>query len=240
MDYALITGASGGIGREIAFQLAREGYGLYLHYNKNEAGITELINEIKQITSQVWKVKADLAEIHSYKKIVESIHHPIDVLILNSGTSYVGLLTDMKAEEINELIQTNLTSPVLITKEIIPSMVKKRAGKIIVISSIWGMTGASCEVLYSTVKGGLNTFVKALSKELAPSGIHVNGVAPGAIDTPMLENLEADDVRAVCSEIPMGRLGQPKEVADVVTFLTSAKSSYINGEIISITGAWYC
>lgn len=240
MKYALITGASGGMGRAMALQLAEDGYGLYLHYHQNENSITDLINEIKQKTNQVWKIKADLSENDSYKKVTESIHHSIDVLILNSGTSYVGLLTDMRNDEINKMIQTNLTSPILLSKEFIPSMVTKKEGKIIVISSIWGITGASCEVLYSTIKGGLNTFVKALSKELAPSGIHVNGVAPGAIDTAMLNTFEKEDIKAICNEIPMGRLGKPEEVANLVSFLTSSNSNYINGEVISINGAWQC
>ncbi len=238
MKYALITGASGGIGREMALSLARKGYSLYLHYHENEQSIDELMNEIKEV--DVRKIKADLSKREGVEKIIRSIQHPIDSLILNSGSSYVGLMTDMTDLQVEEIVQHHITSPFLLTKALIPSMVKCKSGNIVAISSIWGLTGASCEVLYSMVKGGLNTFVKALAKEVAPSGIRVNGVAPGAIATKMLADFSEEEIDTLCNEIPMGRLGEPKEVAQLVTFLLSDQSEYVNGQIISINGAWHC
>ncbi|RXI97948.1 SDR family oxidoreductase [Anaerobacillus alkaliphilus] len=238
MKYALITGASGGIGREIATALAKEGYGLYLHYHKNEDSIDQLREEFGHSTT--WKIQADLSHKSGVADIVNQVLHPIDVLILNSGASFFGLLTDMTDSKVDEMIQLHLTSPLLLTKAFLPTMIQKKTGKIAVISSIWGVTGASCEVLYSTVKGGLNTFVKALAKEVAPSGINVNGVAPGAITTSMMSQFDKDEIASLCEDIPMGRLGKPEEVADLVTFLISEKASYINGQIININGAWYC
>ncbi|MFN7250772.1 MAG: elongation factor P 5-aminopentanone reductase [Anaerobacillus sp.] len=238
MKYALITGASGGIGRQIAKSLASEGFSLYLHYHKNEQSIDELRKELSH--TETWKVKADLATKTGVRNILDAINTPIDVLILNSGNSYVGLLTDMRDTEIEEMLQLHLTSSILLTKALLPTMVQKKTGNIVAISSIWGLTGASCEVMYSTVKGGLNTFVKALAKEVAPSGIRVNGVAPGVIATNMLAGFSRDEIEILCEDIPMGRLGEPKEVAELVTFLISNKSAYLNGQIISINGAWYC
>lgn len=239
MKYALITGASGGIGSAIAKGLAKDGYNLYLHYNQNERLIDELIAQLHGVTN-VYKVKADLSMDTGVTKIINSINHEIDVLVLTGGNSYVGLMTDMTDPQVEEMIQLHLTSPFLLTKRLLCPMVRKKAGKIVVISSIWGSTGASCEVLYSTLKGALNTFVKALAKEVAPSGINVNGVAPGAIDTKMLSIFSSEDLQVIKDEIPMGRLGTPQEVADLVLFLTSEKASYINGQIININGAWYC
>jgi 3-oxoacyl-[acyl-carrier protein] reductase len=238
LKYALITGASGGIGREIALALGEAGYGLYLHFHQNEQVIDDLMAELKE--TETWKVKADLAKKTGVSEIINNVNHDIDCLILNSGTSYVGLMTDMSETKIEEMIQLHITSPFLVTKALLPAMVEKKAGNIVAVSSVWGLTGASCEVLYSMVKGGLNTFVKALAKEVAPSGIRVNGVAPGAIATNMLADFSNEDIEELCREIPMERLGEAKEVADLVTFLVSEKSTYINGQIISINGAWYC
>ncbi|MGO4887716.1 elongation factor P 5-aminopentanone reductase [Anaerobacillus sp. MEB173] len=236
--YALVTGASGDIGSAIAISLARAGYSLYLHYNKNEQRIHQLQEQIGKERATL--IQADLSEKSGVDKLLSQIRDEIDVIIHNSGNSYYGLLTDMKAHEIDEMIQLHLTSPVLITKQLLPTMIKKKTGKVIVISSIWGLTGASCEVLYSTVKGGLNTFVKALAKEVAPSGITVNSIAPGAIETVMLHHLSELESEEICEDIPMGRLGKPDEVANLVAFLLTDKASYINGQVISINGAWYC
>lgn len=237
MKYALITGASGGIGREIARSLANEGYYLYLHYHENEQSIDELINELN---TPSWKIKADLSSRDGVMNLINFISHPIDYLVLNSGKSFVGLMTDMDEQHVEEMVYLHITSPFLVTKALLPSMISRKKGDIVAISSIWGITGASCEVLYSMVKGGLNTFVKALAKEVAPSGIRVNAVAPGAIATNMLADFNKEEIADICNEIPMGRLGEAKEVAQLVTFLLSPKASYINGQVIEINGAWHC
>lgn len=237
MKYALVTGASGGIGKAISLKLAENGYGLYLHYNQNEREILALTEQIDNVPT--YPIQADLSEKSAVSTILSQIHHDIDVIIHNSAAAYFGLITDMDDQEVYDMVQLQITSPFLLTKYLLPSMIRKKAGDIIVITSIWGFTGASCEVLYSMVKGGLNTFVKALAKEVAPSGIRVNGIAPGFIDTKMNSHLTEEERESLLQEIPMGRFGMPSEVADLVEFLLSDRAAYINGEIISINGAWY-
>lgn len=235
--WALITGASGGIGQAIARTLAEEGgYNLYLHFHQNEQGVQKLADSL---SVQTKLIRADLSSVDGYYQLTGALMHPIDVLILNAGLSHVGLITDVTDQEVQKMVQLHITSPFLIAKQLIPSMVRKKAGKIIVISSIWGSVGASCEVLYSMVKGGQNTFVKALAKEVAPSGINVNGIAPGTIETNMLKYFTDEDKQAILDEIPMGRFGKPEEIGHAVAFLISEKSSYINGEILNINGAWF-
>ncbi|PWA13565.1 short chain dehydrogenase [Pueribacillus theae] len=239
MKYALLTGASGGIGKAAAYRLAERGYGLYLHYHKNQDEIEALKTQLKQFDLPIHLLRADLSKKEAVKEMLPEIVHEIDTVIHNSGNSFFGLMTDMEDNEVFEMVQLQITSPFLLTKYLLPSMIRKKSGNIIVISSIWGITGASCEVLYSMVKGGLNTFVKALAKEVAPSGIRVNGIAPGAIATNMLSHLSKAEISELEEAIPMGRLGEPSEVAHLVDFLLSKRSAYINGQIISINGAWY-
>lgn len=235
---ALITGASGGIGSAIAKKLASEGYFLYLHFHQNEKSINELIKQLSEKTECI-KVNADLSMQNGVKKLISQLNHKVDLLILNSGKSYYGLMTDMSEDEVQQMVQLQITSPYMLAKEIIPSMVNKRDGNIIVISSIWGIVGASCEVLYSMVKGGQNSFVKALAKELAPSGIRVNAIAPGAVETDMLQSFTNEDLLSLAEEIPLGRIGQPDEIADAAVFLSSKKASYITGQLLSVNGGWH-
>ena len=234
--WALITGASGGIGQAIARKMAKEGYHLYLHYHTNDHAIKHIIDEVDV---EVYPICADLSTSDGVSALLRQLHHSIDVLIHNSGMSFFGLMTDMNDDEINKMIHLHITSPFKLTKEILPNMIKKRKGHVIMITSIWGLTGASCEVLYSMVKGAQNTFVKALAKEVAPSGVYVNGVAPGAIETKMMSGFTVDELSAIKEDIPMNRLGQPNEVADAVNFLVSDDASYINGQILSVNGGWY-
>jgi 3-oxoacyl-[acyl-carrier protein] reductase len=233
---ALITGASGGIGKAIAKKLAGEGYKLYLHYHKNEESILTLIKELQ---ADCTMVKADLSIADGPGQLVKQLADPIDLLVLNSGRSFFGLMTEMKNEEIQQMVQLQITSPYMISKELIPSMVSRKSGNIVVISSIWGEIGASCEVLYSMVKGGQNTFVKALAKELAPSGIRVNAIAPGAVATDMLQSFSEEDLADLEEEIPLGRIGKPEEIADAVLFLSSNHASYITGQVLSVNGGWH-
>ena len=238
MKSALITGASGGIGRSIATQLAKEGFNLYLHYYKNKESVDELINGLPN--ANIHAICADLSQSDGVEILLSQLHEPVDVLVHNSGNSYFGLVTDMCDEMVQKMVQLHVTSPFLLTKRLLPHMISNKKGNIVVISSIWGLAGASCEVLYSMVKGGQNTFVKALAKELAPSGIRVNAVAPGAIDTNMLRLFSDEEMEMLREEIPMGRIGKPEEVAKAVSFLISEQASYITGQILSVNGGWYC
>lgn len=236
--YVLVTGASGGIGRAISLQLAQEGYSLYLHYYQNRDSMRKLMDDLSHFDGEYIPIQADLSSLEGYRGLVSNIFS-IDAIIHNSGMSHYGLLMDLQEKQAEELITTHVTSPLLVTKELLPKLIAKKKGNIIIISSIWGQTGAACEVAYSTVKGAQISFVKALSKEVALNGIRVNGIAPGAIKTPMMTTFTEEDVVNISREIPMGHLGTPENIADVVSFLLSEKSAYITGQIIPVNGGWY-
>jgi 3-oxoacyl-[acyl-carrier protein] reductase len=236
--YLLITGASGGIGQSIAIQLASKGYHLYLHYNRNEASIRKLVDKLAPFGGEYITIQADLSDPIGYTKLCSQIFS-LDGIIHCSGISHYGLLIDLKQEEAESLMQLHVTSPLMITKELLPKLIQKRSGNIVVITSIWGQTGAACEVAYSAAKGAQIAFVKALSKEVALNGIRVNAIAPGVVETPMMSQFTEEDKDMLKSEIPMGRLGNPNEIANGVVFLLSNESSYITGQVLSINGGWH-
>lgn len=236
--YALITGASGGIGQEVAYTLAAKGYNLYLHYNQNEASIRELLDKLFPFGGEYMPISADLAIPDGYKTVCPQIFS-LDAIIHCGGNSKYGLLMDLEQKEAEALLNVHVLNPLMLTKELLPKLLSKGAGNIIVITSIWGQTGAACEVAYSTAKGAQIAFVKALSKEVALNGIRVNAIAPGAINTTMMEGFSQDEIDGITYEIPMGRLGQPEEIAKGVAFLLSEDASYITGQVLAINGGWY-
>ncbi|PLR84278.1 3-oxoacyl-ACP reductase [Bacillus canaveralius] len=236
--FILITGASGGIGSAIAKKLAKNGYSLYLHYHRNTVGIKQLMSELNELEGEYIPIQADLSSPSGYKKIASSVFS-LDAIIHNSGNSHSGMLIDLDEQSAEELVRIHVTSPLLLTKELLPKLHSKKGGNIIVISSIWGQTGSAFEVAYSAVKGAQISFVKALSKELARTGIRVNGIAPGAIDTRMLDSLTEAEMDELANEIPIGRLGNPEEVANSVAFFLSDQATYITGQILGVNGGWY-
>ncbi|MBM7644408.1 3-oxoacyl-[acyl-carrier protein] reductase [Scopulibacillus daqui] len=242
MNIALITGASGGIGQAASKRLAEDGYSLYLHYNEGQENIDTLVTELSHQypDQQFTSVKADLTTKTGVHSLIEQIGDPLDCIVYNSGKSLISLITEVPESELDRFMQLHIASPFQIVQHFLPHMINQRKGKVIFVTSIWGVTGSSMEVLYSTVKGGQNSFVKALAKEVAPSGISVNAVAPGAVDTKMMSEFSEEEIEYIKQGIPMGRLGRPEEVADLIGFLASPKSDYINGQVISINGAWHC
>lgn len=236
--FALITGASGGIGQAIAKRLANEGYSLYLHYHTNEHKVMELITELNHLGGENIPIQADLSKPDGYEKIIPNIFS-IDSIIHCSGASHYGLFSDLKDEENLEMMNLHVINPILLTKKLLPKLLFKGKGSILFISSIWGQTGAACEVIYSTVKGAQISFVKALSKELALNGIRVNSIAPGAVNTDMMKSFSPEDISEIVNEIPMGRMATPEDVADAAFFLVSDQSSYITGQTIAVNGGWY-
>lgn len=237
--FVLLTGASGGIGQAIALKLASKGYHLYLHYNQNEQAVKELISKLEPYGGEYIPIVADFTKAEGYKKICSQIFS-LDAIIHCGGISHYGLLVDLKQEEAEAMMNVHVLNPLMLTKELLPKFLAKHSGNIIMITSIWGQTGAACEVAYSMAKGAQIAFIKALSKEVALSGIRVNGIAPGAVETPMMSQFTKEERELLYEEIPMGRLGRPEEIAEGVSFLLSPESSYITGQILSINGGWYC
>lgn len=233
----LIIGASGDIGIAIAEQLAADGYQLLLHYNKNR----EMIDHFRESTDKecvISVLQADLTIDSEIKRLLTEIVFPVDSIIFASGMAYYGLFQEASEDVMDEMIALHVKAPWMITKHLLSSMIERRAGNIVFITSIWGGQGASNEVIYSSVKGAQNSFVKALAKEAAPCGISVNAISPGFIETKMNHNLSAEEKAAVISEIPANRAGKPSEIAHTVQFLLDDDSGYIQGEIINITGGW--
>lgn len=236
MKTALITGASRGIGRNIAKTLSAAGYHVFAVAKTSQDALLSLQNEIG-----CTPILADVSDPDQVSSLYNTIHqhcNHIDVLVNNAGISHIGLLQDMSVEEWDRVINTNLRSAFLCSKHALPSMISRQNGCIINISSMWGERGASCEVAYSASKGGLNAFTKALAQEVAPSGIRVNAIACGAIDTDMNRFLSSDERAELESGIGLGRFGTPQEVADLVLYLAGDKSTYLTGQVITLDGCF--
>lgn len=236
----LVTGASRGIGKAIAIKFAKKNYNVVINCVRSEERLMQTKREIESYQVSCLAYMGDMGDMEQCKILFEKIrkqYGALDVLVNNAGISYIGLLQNMTSDDWDRVIHTNLTSVFNCSKLAIPGMISQKYGKIINISSVWGNVGASCEVAYSATKGGINAFTKALAKELAPSGIQVNAVACGSIDTEMNQFLEEDDLIALIDEIPTGRLGTAGEVADLVYHL-GYKNSYLTGQVIGLDGGW--
>lgn len=234
---AFITGASRGIGRAIAKEFAAAGYNLYISCVSSEKELIEFANKLEN-TYNITCIPfvGDISDPYTVEKFFNDIDE-LDVLINNAGISYIGLLADMSYDEWNQMISTNLSSAFYCAKQVVPLMLQKKSGKIINISSVWGDRGASMEVAYSATKGGINSFTKALAKELAPSNIQVNAIACGLIDTDMNSHFSEEDMASIIEEIPADRIGKPEEVAHLALQLATG-NNYLTGQIIGLDGGW--
>ena len=238
---ALITGASRGIGAAIAEAFAGNGYHLALCCHKS----AEQLHALPEKLSRTYRIQircfvGDVGDCEFVQDMISATMEEfgqIDVLINNAGISYIGLLTDMSVDDCNRIVATNLSSAFLTSRLCVPQMVARKSGHIINISSVWGSVGASCEVAYSACKGGIHAFTKALGKELAPSGITVNAIACGVIDTDMNRCFSEEEREALIQEIPAGRMGSPAEVAQLTLTLCSGHS-YLTGQVITLDGGW--
>lgn len=236
----LVTGASRGIGKAIAIKYAKKGYNVIITCVRRREELLKTQLEIEDLNVDCLAWMGDAGDYESCEELFTKIKKQfgsLDVLVNNAGISYIGLLQDMKPEEWDHIIRTNLTSVFNCCRLAIPMMVPRKQGKIINISSVWGNCGASCEVAYSATKGGVNAFTKALAKELAPSNIQVNAIACGAIDTEMNHFLHREELISLLEEIPAGRMGKAEEVADLAYHL-GYKESYLTGQIIGLDGGW--
>jgi len=237
----LVTGASRGIGAAIAERFAAEGMNIVIHYLASHEAANETARRCMRTAANVMTVSADITSREQLLRMQEKLESKgmvPDILVNNAGVAHYGLLSDVTDDIWDRLMNVNLKGMFLCTQLFMPGMISRRYGRIVNVSSVWGMSGASCEVVYSTTKGGVNAFTKALAKELAPSGVTVNAVAPGAVDTDMLGGLEARDRTHLEQDIPAGRLAQPDEIASLVYFLALPESGYITGQIISPNGGW--
>lgn len=236
----LITGSSRGIGKAIAVKYAKKGYNIVINCIKNKELLESVKKEIESYQVSCLAFVGDIGDYDTASQLFAQIkkhYGHLDILINNAGISHIGLLSDMTIDNWDKLINNNLTSVFNCCKLAIPDMVSQKNGKIVNISSVWGNVGASCEVAYSTTKGGINAFTKALAKELAPSNIQVNAIACGAIDTEMNHFLTDEELVSLVEEIPAGRLGTAEEVADFVYAITH-KNQYLTGQVISLDGGW--
>ena len=239
MSIAVVTGASGGIGAEIAKRLAQDGFSVALIYNRNAEKAQKTADEITLSGGSAKTYKCDVrdsSEIISAIEAIERDFGEISVLVNNAGISEQKLLTDITDSDWENMIGTKLSGAFYFCRAVLPYFVHRKSGRIINISSMWGETGGSCEVHYSAAKAVLIGLTKALAKEVAPSGITVNAVSPGVINTEMVTKLGKDTVDMLREEIPVMRLGNPEDVANAVSFLADDKSSYITGQIISVNG----
>jgi 3-oxoacyl-[acyl-carrier protein] reductase len=235
--YALVTGASRGIGAAIAEALAKEEYHLFITCKRSEKKLTKLSYRLsEQYDISCTPILADMGNPSDVEKLFSQIKG-LDVLVNNAGISYVGLLHEMSITDWQRVIQTNLDSVFYTSKYAVPLMLRNKSGHIINISSVWGNIGASMEVAYSASKGGVNSFTKALAKELAPSHITVNAIACGVIDTDMNRCFNIEEMEQLRSEIPADRIGQPEETAQLVVSLLKAPE-YLTGQVITMDGGW--
>lgn len=236
---AIVTGASKGIGREIAKQLAKENIQVVANYNKSEKLAIELKEELAKENITIDIKKADVSKRDEAKELVKYVleeYGKIDILINNAGISEYKLFTDETDRDWENVINTNLYSAFAMSQEVIPNMIHNKSGCIINISSAWGIVGGALEVIYSVSKAGMDGLTKALAKELGPSNIRVNSIAPGMIDTQMNAKFNKEELEEIEQEIPLERIGKPGDIAKCVKWLI--EDEYTTGQVISVNGGW--
>ena len=238
-EVAIVTGASKGIGREITKELAQEGIQVIANYNKSEKEAKSLQEELAKKNIKLDIFKADVSKREEAKKLISYAlekYEKIDILINNAGISEYKLFTDETDEDWNRVINTNLYSAFIMSQEASYNMIHNKKGCIINISSIWGIVGGALEVLYSISKAGIDGMTKALAKELGPSNIRVNSIAPGMINTKMNSKFTKQEIEEIKEEIPLEKIGEPSDIAKCVKWLV--KDTYTTGQVISINGGW--
>ena len=235
----IVTGASKGIGREIAKQLAKKGHNIIANYNKSKEQIEQLKKELEKEQINIDIFKADISKREEAKSLVEYTikkYGKIDILINNAGISQFKEFTQITDEDWNNMINTNLNSIFYMTQETCKNMIHNKNGCIINMSSIWGLVGASCEVHYSVSKAGIDAMTKSLAKELGPSNIRVNSIAPGIIQTDMNKDISKEEIENIKNEIPLEKIGNVRDIEKCVEWLI--EDEYTTGQVISINGGW--
>lgn len=237
----VITGASRGIGRKMAEVFAIEGYNVLINYNKSEKEALSLYKELKDKGLSVITFKADVTKRNEVNEMMDFClenFKSIDVLINNAGISQEKLFTDITDEDWDRMMNTNLKSAFYCSQKVLEHMIHEKRGKIINISSMWGLVGGSCEVHYSIAKAGIIGLTKALAKEVGPSNINVNSIAPGVIKTDMLAAFNDEELDELKDETPLMRLGEPSDIANCALFLASSKADFMTGQVLSPNGGF--
>ncbi len=235
----LITGASRGIGREIAISFSREDCNVIINYNNSKEQADSLVEEILSSGKNAFAIKADVSSEEEVSKMFETIKEKfggVSILINNAGVAKTALVTETSSEDYDRIFDVNMKGTFLCVKKAAPFMINEKSGAIINISSIWGVSGGSCETVYSASKAALIGFTKALAKELGPSGITVNAIAPGVILTDMLAEYSKEDLQNLAYETPVGAIGKTSDIASTAVFLASQK--FITGQVLTVDGGF--
>ena len=236
---ALITGGSRGIGAACVRAFAEDGYSVVFLYNRSKEKAETLVHTLRAEGRDVAAYPCDVSEPARVKATLADVlrtYHRIDALVNCAGIAHIGLITDMTEDEWDHLFAVNVRSAFCVTKAVLPGMISRQQGSIVNVSSMWGEVGASCEVAYSATKAALIGLTKALAKEVGPSGVRVNCVTPGVIDTDMNAQLTDDDRAALSDETPLMRIGKAEEVAKTILFLCSEGASFITGQVLGVNG----
>ena len=239
MKYALITGGSRGIGAAAARLFARRGWGVAVGYRHSAGRAEALVRELSGLGVPALAVGADVADAGQVERMVDSVLEKfcqLDILVCSAGISHVGLISQIDENEWRRLFAVNVDGVHHCCRAVLPHMLSRQAGSIVTVSSMWGQVGASCEAAYSAAKGAVIAYTKALAKELGPSNIRVNCVAPGVIDTEMNAHLSSADLAALADETPLGRVGAPEEAAAAIAFLASDEASFLTGQVVCPNG----
>ena len=239
MKYALITGGSRGIGAAAARLFARRGWGVAVGWHQSRERAEALTGELSRLGVPALAVRADVADTGQVQRMMDDVLEQfgqLDILVCSAGISHVGLISQIGEDEWRRLFAVNVDGVHYCCRAALPHMLERKSGSIVTVSSMWGQVGASCEAAYSAAKGAVIAYTKALAKELGPSDIRVNCVAPGVIDTGMNAHLTQEDLAALADETPLGRIGTPEEAAAAVAFLAGDESSFLTGQVVCPNG----
>ena len=239
MKYALITGGSRGIGAAAARLFAHRGWGVAVGYRQSRLQAQDLVRDLEQLGVPALAVEADVADPVQVAEMVDSVLEKfcqLDILVCSAGISHLGLISQIDEDQWRRLFAVNVDGVHHCCRAVLPHMLERKSGSIVTVSSMWGQVGASCEAAYSATKGAVIAYTKALAKELGPSNIRVNCVAPGVIDTEMNANLSPEDLDALADETPLGRIGTAEEAAAAISFLASDEASFLTGQVLAPNG----
>lgn len=238
--FACIFGASGEIGQSIAMEMSNQGWSLYLHFHENKLVVEKLYTQLQELFPQqefhVFQV--DLGRNEDVSNVLEQLFE-VQAIIFASGQALYQLLEDTSLQDMESVWRTHVQSPMFIIGQLASKLRRFNTSYIVFIGSIWGETGAAGETVYSAVKGAQHAFIKAYAKEAGSSGVRVNAIAPGYINTKMNESLDDYEMKIIENDIPLKQIGKPQDVANLVSFLTSEKADYITGQVLSVNGGWY-